>query len=85
MTFATLNTTTNKVSSRSSVRPAGKPSSPNIRTNPLTAPELVKCHHVENYDTELPSNHPEENNEPSKADYYTSLDSFNQLPKNTMP
>ena len=35
--------------------PTGELSLPNIRTNPLTAPEVFKPSHVKNDDTELPS------------------------------
>ena len=41
MTFSILNTTTHKVINRSNVRPAGEPASPNLRIDPLTAPEIV--------------------------------------------
>ena len=51
MTFAMLNTNTNKVITRSNVRLESEPSSPNIRADPLTAPKVVKYLHVENDDT----------------------------------
>ena len=46
MTFSILNTTTNKVINRSSVRPAGDPVSPNLRLDPLTTPEVVTSRHL---------------------------------------
>ena len=45
MTFSTLNTTTNKVISRSNVRPVGKPTLSNLRIDPLTTPEVITCRH----------------------------------------
>ena len=45
MTFSILNTATNKVINRSSVRPAGDPVSPNLRLGPLTTPEIVTSKH----------------------------------------
>ena len=62
MTFSILNMNANKVISRSNVRPAGEPTSPKLMIHPLTAPEVVKHHH-------LPSNYLEHNEEaPSDAE-----------------
>ena len=46
MAFSILNTATNKVIHRSNVRPAGDSVSPNLRIDPLTAPEIVKSRHL---------------------------------------
>ena len=40
MTFSILNKATNKVVNRSNVRPADEPTSPNLRIDTLTAPEV---------------------------------------------
>ena len=45
MTFSILNTATNKVVSRSNVRTADEPNSPNLSIDPLTAPEVVTSRH----------------------------------------
>ena len=45
MAFYVLNTTTTKVTSRSNVRIAGEPTSPNLRIDPLTKPEVVTSRH----------------------------------------
>ena len=50
VTFYGLNLNTNKVNNRFNFRPAGKSSSPIIRANPLTLPEVFKSRHVENDD-----------------------------------
>ena len=41
MTLSILNTTNNKVISRHNVRPTGELTSPNLRIDPITAPEVV--------------------------------------------
>ena len=41
MTFSTLNISTKKVFSRSNVRSVDEPTSPNLRIDPLTAPDVV--------------------------------------------
>ena len=46
MTFSILNTTTNKVIYRSNVRPAGDSVSPNLKIDPLIAPEIMKSRHL---------------------------------------
>ena len=46
MNIYNLNITTHKVISRSNVIPAGEPTSPNFRIDPLTAPEIVKYRHL---------------------------------------
>ena len=56
MNFSILNITTNKFISRSNVSPEGEPTSPTPMIDPLTAPEVVKSHH-------LPSNYLEHNEE----------------------
>ena len=53
MTFYILNAATNKVVSRSNVRPAEELTFPNLRINPLTAPDVVMSRH-------LPSDHVED-------------------------
>ena len=45
MTFSILNTTTNKVISRSNVSPIGEPTSLNLMIDPLTTPEVVTSRH----------------------------------------
>ena len=45
MNFSILNATTNKVISISNVRLAGQPTSPNLRIDPLTVPEVVTSRH----------------------------------------
>ena len=45
MNLCIINITTNEVINRSNVRPVGKPSPPNLRIDPLTAPEVVKYRH----------------------------------------
>ena len=74
--FSILNLNINKGISRSNVRPEVEYSLPNIISDPLTAPEVVKYRHVENDNAELPSNNLEDDNEPS---------SCNSSPKKTMP
>ena len=56
VTFYVLNATNNKVISRSNVSPAGELTSPNLRIDPLTAPEAVTSRH-------LPSAHLEDEDE----------------------
>ena len=41
MTFSNLNSTTNRVISISNFRVVGEPTSPNLRIDPLTVPEVV--------------------------------------------
>ena len=55
-----LRITTNKVISRSNVRPSGEPSSPNLRIGPLTGPQIFKSFYI-------PSNHLEDTEEPHAA------------------
>ena len=78
MTFSILNITTNKVISRYNVRPAGEPSSPNLRIDPLAAPEVVNSRH-------LLSTHLEDNEEPHAATEQASHNDSNSSPKQTMP
>ena len=45
MTFSIINTTINKIISTYNIRTVGEPTSPNLRINPLTAPEVVTSRH----------------------------------------
>ena len=85
MTFSTLNASTNKVLSRSNSRPSGKPSSPNLRSNPLTTPEVIKYLHRENDDANFPSSRLKDNNEPPDTDEYVSPGNSNSPSKKKMP
>ena len=42
MTFKILNTSTNKIINRSNVMPVNYDTSPDLRDNPLTSPEVMK-------------------------------------------
>ena len=46
MTFSVLNTAANKVISRYNVRSEDDPTSPNLRIDPLTVPEVVRSRHL---------------------------------------
>ena len=56
MTFSILNTTTNKVVSRSNIRALGEPTLPYLRIDPLTTPDVVTSHYP-------PSNYLKDNEE----------------------
>ena len=78
MTFSIINVTSNKVISRSNVRPAGETTSPNLRIDHLTAPEVVKSR-------DLPSNYLEDNEEASADSEKESPDTSTSSPKHDMP
>ena len=64
MNFSILNITTNKVISMSNSRPEGEPTLPNLRIDPLTAPDVVKSLH--------PSDHIEDKEKaPTYAEKYS--------------
>ena len=42
MTFKILNSSANKIINRSKTRPVNDSKSPNLRSNPVTSPEVIK-------------------------------------------
>ena len=78
MNFSILNITTNKVISGSNVRLVGESSSPNLRIETLTTPEVAKSYH-------LPSTNLEDDKETHEATEQASPNASNLSPKKTMP
>ena len=78
MTFSTLNADTNKVVSRSNVRPEDKPTYPNLRIYLLTAPEIVTSPH-------LNSDHLEDDEEARVVTEDEAPNASASLPKHSMP
>ena len=78
MNFYILNTTTNKVISRSNVRAAGEPTSPNLRIDPLTEPKVVTSLHP-------PSNYFKDNEEAPAVTEEESPNDCASSHKNKMP
>ena len=61
MNFKILNSSTNKIINRSTVRPADDTNSPNLRADPPTSPEVIKSLHDDSITnpTETASNNDE--------------------------
>ena len=69
----------------SNARPAGEPSSPNLRIDPLTTPEVVKFLHCENDDANLPSAPFEDINELPTTNEHASPDNSTSSYNHTLP
>ena len=78
MTFSILNTATNKVVSMSNVRLVDEPTSPNIRIDPLTTPNVVTSRH-------LPSVHLKSDEEAPAVTKDEAPNASNSSPKHCMP
>ena len=78
VTFFILNTTANKGISRSKFRPVAEPISPNLRNDPLTAPEVVTSRHS-------PSDYLENNEQAPAVTEDEPPNDFNSSPKHDMP
>ena len=78
MTFYVINTATNKVVSRHNIRAVDEPTSPNLRIDPITEPDVVTSRH-------LPSVHLNNDEESSAVTEDEAPNASTSSPKNTMP
>ena len=78
MKFSILNTTINKVISRSNVRPVGEPTPPNLKIGSLTASEVVTYLHP-------PSDYLEDNEQDTDVSEDEPFNAFPSSPKHKMP